>query len=78
MAEPAAIRLFSDVQNHSVPAPEPTVRMKLRDAFPLLVHAHRYSHLWLKDLADDEIVVTRDLAQVIEQFAEIVAEQRRA
>lgn len=50
----------------SRPTPqEPTVRMSLREIFPLLVHAHHLNSQWLQDLADDEIIVTHDVADIL-------------
>lgn len=55
-----------------------TVAMPLRDVFPLLLHAHRHNYAWLKDLADDEIVVTPDLADILRSFSSILRDKRGA
>ena len=52
-------------------APEPTVRVSLRDLVPLVAMAQRMQFLWLKDFLDDEIVVTEDLHQVLQSFRSI-------
>jgi hypothetical protein len=57
---------------------EPSVKLKVRDVFPLLVHAHRHNSAWLKDLADDEMVVTADLAEVLAAYAELVDQKKPA
>jgi hypothetical protein len=53
------------------PAPEPSVRVSLRDLVPLVAMAQRMQFLWLKDFLDDEIVVTEDLYQVLQSFRSI-------
>lgn len=72
------LRVYRDSTDSDPAVAEATVKMKLRDLFPLLAQAHRHNYLWLKDLADDEVRVTRDLAQVLESFAEIVNRRKGA
>lgn len=48
--------------------PTATVRLRLAQVFPLLAHAHRHNYSWLKDMADDEIIVTSDLAEILSRF----------
>lgn len=59
-------------------SPEPTVRLKLSEVFPLLVHAHSHGNPWLQDLGDDPIVVTVDLAQILHAVSAIIQEKRGA
>jgi hypothetical protein len=77
MAKPD-LRIHDESCASKPTSPEPTVRMKLAQIFPLLVHAHRHENVWLKDLADDDVLVTADLAEVIRAFETIVHEKRRA
>lgn len=72
------LRVYRDGIESEPAAADATVKMKLRDVFPLLVQAHRHNYLWLKDLADDEIRVTKDLAQILESFADIVNRRKGA
>ncbi len=72
-----ALRLFPE--SYGAPlSPKPRVRLKLRDVFPLLVYAHRHSSVWLKDLANDEIVVTDDVADVLHSLGQLTGDERRA
>lgn len=48
--------------------PEPTVRIRLGDLFPLLANAHRGNYLWLNDFEDDEVCITPDLYEVLTAF----------
>lgn len=57
---------------------KPTVSVKLHQVFPLLMYAHRHNFNWLKDMADDDIVVTPDLAEILHQFEAILVEKRGA
>lgn len=56
--------------------PEPTVRLRLGDFLPWIAHAHRSGHAWLRDLADDPVVVTADLAEVLARFRDVLSEKR--
>lgn len=49
---------------------EPKVQMKLSELFPLLAEAYRGDYLWLDDFADDTVMVTRDLFEVVHAFAQ--------
>jgi hypothetical protein len=49
-------------------APEPTVRVSLRDMLPLVALAQRRNHLWLQDFLDDEVCITSDLYEVLRAF----------
>lgn len=66
------LRIFDESANCSQVGQEPTVRLRLREIFPLLVHAHHFNHQWLKDLADDEIIVTHDVADVLRTYDELM------
>lgn len=71
------LRVYHGSTDQAPPAP-PTVRLKLRDLFPLLVKAHRFQYAWLKDLADDEIAVTEDLAEILAEFDAAQSDRRGA
>jgi hypothetical protein len=72
------LRIFDDSLQSSPAPQEPTVRLRLRDVFPLLVHAHHCNYQWLHDLADDELVVTHDLADILRTFDAILQQKRGA
>ncbi len=63
---PPHLRLF-----HS---PEPTttatgtVGVRLGDLLPLLTMAQRFKYSWLKDFLDDEVQISDDLYQVLQEF----------
>jgi hypothetical protein len=48
--------------------PEPTVRVRLGDLLPLVAMAQRMNFIWLKDFLDDEVCITEDLHEVLQNF----------
>ena len=72
------LRLVRESGVHESLPPKPTVALKLERIFPLLVHAHRYNYTWLKDMKDDDIVVTADLAEILASFEAILDQKRGA
>lgn len=52
-----------------------TVSLKVKDVFPLLARAQRHHFAWLEDMADDQIIVTADLADILSHFRQIVDEK---
>jgi hypothetical protein len=44
------------------------VRVSLADLLPLVALAHRKNYLWLHDFLDDEVLITRDLYEVLCAF----------
>ena len=71
------LRIFHDAQQEDPSSPA-TVKMRVKQIFPLLMHAHRHNYRWLEDLADDQILVTEDLAEVLREFEEILEAKRGA
>lgn len=66
---PAYLRVYPhSPERHASSTPEPTIRVRLGDLFPLLAQAHRGNYLWLNDFEDDEICVTPDLYEVLASF----------
>lgn len=45
-----------------------TVCVRLGDLLPLLTMAQRFKYTWLKDFHDDEVCITEDLYQVLQEF----------
>lgn len=72
------LRVFGSWRGVAQTSAEPTVRLKLRDLFPLLLHAHRHDHAWLSDLSADDVLVTEDLAEVLRHFAKLIEERKPA
>ncbi len=48
--------------------PEPAVRVRLGDLLPLVAFAQRLNFIWLKDFLDDEVTITEDLHEVLQNF----------
>ena len=45
-----------------------TVGVRLGDLLPLLTMAQRFKYSWLKDFLDDEVQITEDFYQVLQEF----------
>jgi hypothetical protein len=66
---PAYLRVYPPrSQKGTETPPEPTVRIRLGDLFPLLAQAHRGNYLWLNDFEEDEVCITPDLYEVLTAF----------
>ena len=48
--------------------PDATVRIRLGELLPLVAMAQRLHFVWLQDFLDDEVRITRDLADVLKAF----------
>ncbi|MGL4462704.1 MAG: hypothetical protein ACRC1K_11170 [Planctomycetia bacterium] len=77
MAKPE-LRIVRDAAPGAPSEPAPAVAVKFGDLFPLLAYAQRHGYHWVKDFADDEVLVTADLAQLLGSFAAVVEDRRRA
>jgi hypothetical protein len=58
--------------------PKANVRLHLRDLWPLLIHAHRHNAAWLRDLENDEVIVTEDLAEIIAELSHQLNQRKSA
>jgi hypothetical protein len=82
--DPASHRVTEDRANMSSPhlriyphrdepertaRPEPNMTMKISDLFPILAEAYRGDYLWVEDFADDKVMVTSDLYELVHAFA---------
>jgi hypothetical protein len=47
----------------------PSVPIRLSDLYPLLAQAYRDNYVWLRDLEDDELLVSNDLYEVLSAFS---------
>ena len=48
--------------------PPANVRIRLGELLPLLQSAHRFRYLWLKDFLHDEVRITEDLYEILQEF----------
>lgn len=48
---------------------EPTVPIRLAELYPLLAQAQRDNYLWLRDFEDEDLLVSRDLYEVVRAFS---------
>jgi hypothetical protein len=51
-----------------VESPEPSVRIRLGELLPLVAMAQKMNFVWLQDFLDDEVSVTQDLHDVMQNF----------
>ncbi len=56
----------SDTDTLTDELPEPTVHIRLGDLLPLVAMAQRMNFIWLKDFLDDEVCISEDLQQVLQ------------
>lgn len=50
---------------------DPTVRVRLGDLLPLVAMAQKLNFIWLKDFLDDEVAISEDLHQVLQNFRSV-------
>lgn len=60
------LRLFHEPEPQE--AAVPSVCVRLGDLLPLLTMAQRFKYTWLKDFLEDEVCITEDLYQVLQEF----------
>jgi hypothetical protein len=61
------LRLFYEPETTTTEAPK-GVCVRLGDLLPLLTMAQRFKYSWLKDFLDDEVQITEDLYDVLQEF----------
>jgi hypothetical protein len=67
----ARLRVFPRPEDEpGADSSRPAVPIRLVDLYPLLAQAYRDNYVWLRDLEDDELLVTRDLFEVVRAFAD--------
>ncbi len=49
----------------------PTMPIRLSELYPLLAQAVRDNYVWLRDFEQDEILVNKDLYEVIRAFSDL-------
>jgi hypothetical protein len=52
------------------PHHSPDVPIRLGDLYPLLAQAYRDNYLWLRDLEDEQLLVSNDLYEVVRAFSD--------
>lgn len=62
-------------ESEELPPTPATIALKLKDVFPLLARAQRHHYAWLEDMADDQIIVTADLADILSHFKQLLDEK---
>jgi hypothetical protein len=51
------------------PSHAPSVPIRLIDLYPLLAQAYRDNYVWLRDFEDEQLLVSRDLFEVVRAFS---------
>jgi hypothetical protein len=47
----------------------PSVPIRLIDLYPLLAQAYRDNYVWLRDFEEEQLLVSRDLYEVVRAFS---------
>ena len=63
------LRVFNEPQIFSLDAPPANTRVRLGDLLPLLEAAQSSRYLWLRDFLNDEVHITEDLYDVLQEFS---------
>ncbi|MBY0585578.1 hypothetical protein K2X85_00265 [bacterium] len=77
MSEPEFRLVGADLSEESSPSgmSKPCVSLSLRELFPLLASAYQKKAAWLADLADDPVMVTSDLAEILVLYRDVIKEK---
>jgi len=66
----ARLRVFPYIDDETQDEPHaPSIPIRLADLYPLLAQAYRDNYVWLRDFEDDQILVNRDLYEVVRAFS---------
>ena len=66
----ARLRVFPQPEEELHDAPHaPSVPIRLVDLYPLLAQAYRDNYVWLRDFEEDQLLVSRDLYEVVRAFS---------
>jgi len=63
------LRVYPESENYEFDVPPATVCLRLGDLLPLLAMAKDARYAWLKDFLDDEVRITDDLYEVLQEFS---------
>jgi len=67
----ARLRVFPQPENEPRnEAYTPSIPIRLADLYPLLAQAYRDNYVWLRDFEEEELLVSRDLFEVVRAFSE--------
>ena len=63
------LRVFAEPEPFTVDVPPATVSIRLADLLPLLTMAQKAKYMWLKDFMDDEVRISDDLYEILQEFS---------
>jgi hypothetical protein len=68
----ARLRVFPHPEDEVLVEDEhaPSIPVRFADLYPLLAQAYRDNFIWLRDFEQDELLVSRDLYEVIRAFSD--------
>lgn len=67
----ARLRVFPRPEDDPRAKPhDPAIPIRLADLYPLLAQAYRDNYVWLRDLEDDELLISPDLYEVVRAFSD--------
>ena len=68
----ARLKVYNEFEEFETAyAPEPAVHVRLKDLIPLVEMAHRRNFTWLKDFLEDEVAISDDLYDVLQNFSRV-------
>lgn len=62
------LRVYHEPETSLEPVTDEQVRVRLGDLLPLLTMAQRFKYAWLKDFMDDEVTISGDFYNVLQEF----------
>lgn len=63
------LRVYPEIETYELDVPPATVSLRLGDLLPLLAMAKDGRYAWVKDFLDDEVRITDDLYEVLQEFS---------
>ncbi len=63
------LRVFHEPETFALDTPPANIRVRLGDLLPLLDAAQRSRYLWLRDFLEDEVRITDDLYEILQEFS---------
>ncbi|WP_435017236.1 hypothetical protein TA3x_004833 [Tundrisphaera sp. TA3] len=67
----ARLRVFQPDSQPAEELSEPSVPIRLAELYPLLAQAQRDNYQWLRDFEDEDLLVSRDLFEVVRAFSDM-------
>ena len=62
----ARLRLYTEPDEETADRPNADVSIRLGDLLPMAAMAQRMNFIWLKDFLDDEVCISEDLHDVLQ------------